>query len=62
LLGADRAQSALLPESVDDWADESNPVRVIDVFVDALNVAELGFDGASSRRRRGRRLIILHAS
>jgi hypothetical protein len=33
-----------LPESLDDWVDESNPVRVIDAFVDALNIAELGFD------------------
>jgi hypothetical protein len=39
--GADRAQSTLLPESLDDWVDESNPVRVIDAFVDALNLAEL---------------------
>jgi transposase len=43
--GADRAQSTLLPESLDDWVDESNPVRVIDAFVDALNVADLGFEG-----------------
>src|SRR6185295_7761373 len=43
--GADRTQSTLLPESLDDWVDESNPVRVIDAFVDALNVGELGFDG-----------------
>src|SRR5215813_10636764 len=43
--GADRSQSTLLPESLDDWVDESNPVRVIDAFVDALNVAELGFEG-----------------
>src|SRR3974390_1254852 len=43
--GADRSQSTLLPESLDDWVDESNPVRVIDAFVDALNVGELGFDG-----------------
>src|SRR5215471_21542231 len=42
--GADRSQSTLLPEGLDDWVDESNPVRVIDAFVDALNVAELGFD------------------
>jgi transposase len=42
--GADRAQSTLLPESLDDWVDESNPVRVIDAFVDALDLAELGFD------------------
>ena len=43
--GADRTQSTLLPESLDDWVDESNPVRVIDAFVDALNVSELGFEG-----------------
>jgi transposase len=34
-----------LPESLDDWVDESNPVRVIDAFVDALDLRELGFDG-----------------
>ena len=43
--GADRGQSTLLPECLDDWVDESNPVRVIDAFVDALDLAELGFDG-----------------
>src|SRR5467141_4168172 len=43
--GADRGQSTLLPECLDDWIDESNPVRVIDAFVDALDLAELGFDG-----------------
>jgi transposase len=43
--GADRTQSRLLPECLDDFIDESNPVRVIDAFVDALNLAELGFDG-----------------
>ena len=43
--GADRSQSTLLPECLDDFIDESNPVRVIDAFVDALNLADLGFDG-----------------
>ena len=43
--GADRTQSTLLPECLDDFIDESNPVRVIDAFVDALNLAEVGFDG-----------------
>jgi transposase len=43
--GADRAQWTLLPECLDDFIDESNPVRVIDAFVDALNLAELGFEG-----------------
>jgi transposase len=35
----------LLPECLEDWVDESNPVRVIDAFVDALDLADLGFDG-----------------
>ena len=43
--GADRGQSTLLPDCLDDWIDESNPVRAVDVFVDALDLAELGFDG-----------------
>ncbi|MBZ0210730.1 MAG: transposase [Hyphomicrobium sp.] len=41
--GADRAQSTLLPEYLDDWIDEENPV--IDAFVDALDLGDLGFDG-----------------
>jgi len=45
--GADRGQSTLLPECLDDWIDENNPVRVIDAFVDALNLAELGFEGVA---------------
>jgi len=43
--GAVRGQAALLPECLDDWVDESNPVRAIDVFVAALDLGELGFDG-----------------
>jgi transposase len=43
--GADRRQSTLLPECLDDFIDESNPVRVIDGFVEALDLAEMGFDG-----------------
>src|SRR5712691_9883692 len=43
--GADRGQSTLLPEYLDDWVDENNPVRVIDAFVEALDLAELGFAG-----------------
>ena len=42
--GSDRTQSTLLPACLDDFIDDSNPVRVIDVFVDALDLAELGFD------------------
>src|SRR5436853_4236469 len=43
--GADRGQSTLLPECLDDWIDEENPVRAIDAFVDALDLGALGFDG-----------------
>jgi len=43
--GADRGQSTLLPECLDDFIDESNPVRAIDVFVDALDLAGMGFGG-----------------
>ena len=43
--GADREQSTLLPESLDDWIDDSNPVRAVDVFVAGLNLIKLGFSG-----------------
>src|SRR3979490_1267909 len=43
--GLDRGQSTLFPECLEDWIGEDNPVRVIDVFVDELDLAELGFDG-----------------
>src|SRR5499426_1273122 len=43
--GADRSQATLLPECLDDWVDESNPVRVVDAFVDALDLKQLSFDG-----------------
>lgn len=38
--GADRGQSTMLPECLDDWVEESNPVRA----VDALKLAKLGFE------------------
>jgi transposase len=44
--GQDRAQSALFPERLDDWIHEDSTVRVIDVFVDALDLKRLGFDRA----------------
>src|SRR4051794_28174274 len=42
---ADRGQSTLLPECLDDFIDESSPVRVIDVFVDTLDLAQMSFEG-----------------
>jgi transposase len=43
---ADRGQWTLLPECLDDFIDGSNPVRVIDVFVEALDLTEMSFEGA----------------
>jgi len=43
--GADRTQTTLFPPCVEDWIDEENSVRVVDAFVDALDLAELGFAG-----------------
>jgi len=44
--GLDRRQTFLLPEGVDDYVDENNPVRVVEAFVDRLDLAELGFGRA----------------
>src|SRR5271167_1513376 len=43
--GADRQQMTLLPECLDDWVEEGNSIRAVDVFVDALELRDLGFDG-----------------
>src|SRR5438876_9156817 len=43
--GTDRGQNTLFPECLEDWIHEDNPVRVIDVFVDELDLGELGFGG-----------------
>jgi len=43
--GECRTQSTLLPEQLDDYIADTNPVRVVDVFVDELDLAKLGFEG-----------------
>jgi transposase len=45
--GEDRHQVTLLPECLDDFVDADNTVRVVDVFIDELDLVALGFDGAS---------------
>jgi transposase len=42
--GAERSQSVLFPERLEDWIGEDNPVRVIDVFVDEMDLGVLGFE------------------
>jgi hypothetical protein len=56
--GTDRGQSTLFSECLEDWIGEDNPVRVIDVFVEELDLAGLGFDGVAPPRQRAGRLII----
>jgi transposase len=41
--GQDRSQTTLLPDCLDDYVDEDNPVRAVDAFVDMLDLASLGF-------------------
>jgi transposase len=43
--GEHRTQGMLLPEHLDDYITEHNPVRIVDVFVDELDLVKLGFDG-----------------
>jgi transposase len=46
VVGQDRSQSTLFPESLDEYIALDNPVRVVDVFVDELDLLDLGFEGA----------------
>ena len=56
--GIDRGQATLFPECLEDWIDDNNAVQVIDVFVDELDLAALGFDGvAPGGDRTGLRII-----
>lgn len=41
--GADRSQSSLFPELLEDWISEDNPDRIVDIFVDALDLTNKGF-------------------
>ena len=43
IVGVDRGQVSLFPERLEDWIDEDHPVRVIDLFVDDLDLMAVGF-------------------
>src|ERR671925_335644 len=45
--GIDRGQSTLFPECLEAWIDKDNSVRVIDAFVEKLDLSGLGFDGVA---------------
>ena len=51
--GCDRRQKLLLSDCVDDYVSAESPVRVIDVFIDELDLAALGFEGAAATGRPG---------
>ena len=55
--GEDRRQGALLPHCLDDYVTENNPVRVIEVFIDELDLATRA-STVSSPRPPGARLTI----
>ena len=46
--GVAREQATLFPECLEDWIDGDNPVRVIDAFVERLDLLTLGFAGAAA--------------
>ena len=50
--GIDRGQATLFPECLEDWIDEDNPVRVIDAFVEKLDLSRLGFRWSGPRGNR----------
>ena len=45
--GEDRMQQTLLPHCLEDYVGEENPVRVIEVFIEELDLAALGFSGVT---------------
>lgn len=47
--GVDRTQSTLFPERLEDFIEAENPVRVIEAFVETLDLSELGFERAAPR-------------
>ena len=48
--GVPRQQGTLLPETLDDYVAEDHPVRVIDAYIDQLDLSELGFSKAITRQ------------
>ena len=50
--GENRHQSTLFPEALDDYVSEDNPARVIDVFIDKLDISGLGFKAEPSHTGR----------
>lgn len=52
IVGIDRNQTRMIATSLDDLIDKDNSVRVIDVYVNSLNLPELGFNEYSGSNKR----------
>ncbi len=48
--GVDREQITLFPDRLEDWIGEDHPIRVIDTFVDALDLCQAGFERTAPAR------------
>ena len=46
--GADRGQVTLMPDCLDDYVSDENPVRVIDAFINSLDIEKLGIKAESA--------------
>jgi len=57
--GESRMQTTLLPECLDDFVSETNPVCVVDVFVDELNLEQLGFHGVTPSHQPTRGVLAI---
>ena len=51
--GGNRQQTQLLPDCLEDHVSEDNPVRVVDVFIDELDLGTMGFAGPAATGRPG---------
>ena len=47
IAGEDRRQDTLLPDALEDYVTEDNPVRAVDLFIDELDLGAMGFAGAA---------------
>ncbi len=47
--GLDRGQETLFPETLDDFVEAENPVRVVEAFVEGLDLGTLGFSGVDPK-------------
>lgn len=60
--GQDRSQSTLFPESLDAYIDEGNAVRVVDAYVDELDLLSIGFERVNPKATGLQAIIRLFCS